>query len=365
MDANSPLDPERLKKLLQRMIDIYSPSGKEEEILEFLHRYLKKNGLPVEKQEVDDNRYNLVVAPQGEVRLALVGHLDTVPAYDLDDYGFDQDRDVISGLGAADMKGGCAAMVEAFVALSRSGSPLPPAALALVVGEEEEGDGARALAAECDFPWAVIGEPTGLRPCLANYGYIEVQLTARGRRKHASLADSRHNPIAAMLRLVMSIAAHVEQNRPGLVYNIRDLYSSSAGFTVPEMCEAWLDIHMPPAAPAGEIVAEIEEILAREREDGDPLEKSVRFATIDAGYEIPEKGPIVEAVKTAFKEQGLAWAPGPFPSHSDANRLWEAGVRPVLLGPGELEHAHVPEESTSFEQVCKAAELYHRLIQSL
>jgi hypothetical protein len=68
------LQPQRLRKLLQRMVDIYSPSGKEEEILEFLNRYLKRQGLPVLSQPVDENRYNLLVIPsEVEVQLALVG----------------------------------------------------------------------------------------------------------------------------------------------------------------------------------------------------------------------------------------------------------------------------------------------------
>ena len=33
--------PERLKKLLKDIVDIYSPSGKEEEVIEFAEQYLK------------------------------------------------------------------------------------------------------------------------------------------------------------------------------------------------------------------------------------------------------------------------------------------------------------------------------------
>ena len=33
------IQPNRLKKLLQEITDIYSPSGKEEEVLEFIETY--------------------------------------------------------------------------------------------------------------------------------------------------------------------------------------------------------------------------------------------------------------------------------------------------------------------------------------
>ena len=189
------LQPQRLRKLLQRMVDIYSPSGKEEEILEFLNRYLKRQGLPVLSQPVDENRYNLLVIPSDvEVQLALVGHLDTVAAYDLDDFGYAEEGDLIQGLGTADMKGGCAAMVEAFLTLQEAVHDPLPIALCLVVGEEESGDGAESLVGEYHFPWALVGEPTNLKPCLSHYGYMEMQLYTSGKRMHASLANTRQSP---------------------------------------------------------------------------------------------------------------------------------------------------------------------------
>ena len=53
-NTHNAFDPGRLKKLMHRLVDIYSPSGKEEEILRFLDGYLKRHGLPVLCQPVDD-----------------------------------------------------------------------------------------------------------------------------------------------------------------------------------------------------------------------------------------------------------------------------------------------------------------------
>ena len=92
------IDPQRLRQLLKRLIDIYSPSGKEEDVLAYLHSYLKKKGLSAIRQTVDDSRHNLVVLPpEGEVRLALIGHLDTVVAYDLENYGYDEQDNLVFG----------------------------------------------------------------------------------------------------------------------------------------------------------------------------------------------------------------------------------------------------------------------------
>jgi len=360
------IQPRRLKRLLRRLVDIYSPSGKEEEILQFLSGYCKRNGLAPVFQPVDENRFNLVLMPPGvDVRLAWIGHLDTVAAYDLEAYGYEEEGDIITGLGTADMKAGCAAMVEAFLTLRESSRWPAPIALCLVVGEEEEGDGVRHLVEEYHFPWALIGEPTDLAPCLSSYGYLEIQVCTRGKRVHASLAKRGKSPVEVMMHVIMRISQFMERERPGLVYNIRDLFSSPAGFAVPERCEAWLDIHLPPGSPAGEIITELEELGEKQRRGFPSVETSVRVATIDAGYELADKGAFVSSLKAAYSGCGLPWKPSAFISHSDANQLWRAGVKPVLLGPGSLEKAHAPDESVSFTQACLAAELYCELALKL
>jgi len=363
---NSAIDPQRLRRLLRRLMDIYSPSGKEEEILAYLHGHLKRKGLPVIRQEVDDSRYNLIVAPpEGDARFALIGHLDTVVAYDLEQYAYEEEDDLIIGLGAADMKGGCAAMVEAYLSLWEAGHQQLPVALVMVVGEEEEGDGAERLMDEYHFPWAIIAEPTDLHPCLSCYGYMEAQINTRGRRVHASLASQSQNPIESMLHILIQISHYMVQNRPEGVYNIRDILSTQAGFAVPEWCEAWLDLHLPPKAALGEISLELEELVERLSKENSHIDTSIRLATVEGGYELPEKGSVVEALKTVYQQHSQPWEPQSFPSHSDANQLWASGVKPILLGPGQLSQAHAPEESVSFQQVVIAAELYRDLILSL
>ena len=98
---------QKIRHLLQGIIDIYSPSGKEEEVLDFVYRYLTKENIPVIRQEIDESRYNIVVVPpDADPQLVFVGHLDTVAASDLDHYNFVRKGNTVSGLGsAADLAG--------------------------------------------------------------------------------------------------------------------------------------------------------------------------------------------------------------------------------------------------------------------
>ncbi len=357
--------PENLRNLLRNLINIYSPTGKEQEIIAFLHGYLRDNGVPATLQTIHQGRSNLVVVPsENRIAAVLVGHIDTVAAYDLDEFGCREDGDLIEGLGAADMKGGCAAMIEAYVSAWRQGRR-PPVALALVAGEEEDGDGTQKLVRQYHFPWAIIAEPTDMHPCFSHYGYFEIQITTTGKRMHASLASPGQNPVEAMLHLLLRISRYIAEKRPELNYNIRDLSSSRSGFAVPERCDAWLDIHLPPSAPLGEIIMDLEDILLHQRQESPDFNGTLSFDYVNAGYELPQKGYLVETLKRVYADRQLPWEPQSFPSHSDANLLWAAGIKPIILGPGSLEKAHSPDESVSFEQVLLASKVFYGLIDSL
>jgi acetylornithine deacetylase len=366
-ETNTDVQPERLRTLLKDLIDIYSPSGKEEEVLEFTEDYLKKHGLSVERQVVDENRFNLVVLPEEteKMELCFVGHLDTVTAHDLDDYGYHEDGDSVTGLGAADMKAGCAAMIEAFTALAETGRSLRSVGLALVVGEEEEGDGAKTLMREHAFPWALVAEPTNMVPCLGHYGYLEVLLRTRGKIAHSSMPELGQNAIEAMLKLLLKLTEYADSAPQGLVYNIRQLSGFPGGFVVPDSCEAWIDLHLPPDSRMDTLKAELEQLVEEAGEKIPGMDAYIRFENAHSGYLISPKRPVVKKLKDAFQKTSLPWEPQVFRSHSDGNVLWASGTDPVILGPGNLETAHTPEESVDFSKVVQAARLYMAFAHSL
>jgi acetylornithine deacetylase len=359
-DISTDVQPERLKNLLRALVDIYSPSGKEEGIVEYVEDYLKNKGLEVIRQKVDENRFNLVVLPENgeEVDLCFVGHLDTVTAHDLDNYGFSEEGDTVSGLGTADMKAGCAAMVEAFTVLAERGGVLPPVGLALVVGEEEESDGAKTLMREYSFPWAVVGEPTDMVPCLGHYGYLEVLLRTKGKRAHSSMPELGQNAIETMLKLLLKVTEYITSLPKGVVYNIRQLSGFPGGFVVPDTCEAWLDLHLQPDSRVDVLKAELEQLVEAVDESTFGLDAYIRFESTQSGYRISPKRPLVKKLKEVYKKLSLPWEPQDFRSHSDGNVLWAAGVDPIILGPGSLETAHTAEESVDFRQVVQASRLY-------
>ncbi len=360
VDSSRDVKPDRLRGLLKELVDIYSPSGKEEEILEFTEDYLKKRGLPVTRQEVDENRFNLLVFPEkpNALDVCFVGHLDTVAALDIEDYGFYEEGNTAYGLGACDMKSGCAAMIEAFIVMMERRVPVTHVGLALVVGEEQEGDGAKTLIREHTFPWAIVGEPTNLIPCLGHYGYLEVFLRTRGKRAHSSMPELGQNAIESMLKILLRLTEYANSAPHGLVYNVRQLSSFPGGFVVPDSCEAWLDLHLPPDARMDLLKAELEQLIEGAEKNAGGMDAYIRFENAQSGYLISQDRPLVKKLKGVFRSAKLPWEPQIFRSHSDANVLWAGGADPIILGPGQLETAHTTDESVVFDQVVQAAELY-------
>jgi len=358
------INPDRLKGLLRRMTDIYSPSGKEEELLLFLCGYLSEKGYTFIRQPVSDGRFNIIVTPERkEAPLALVGHLDTVFAYDFDEYGFKERRGKIQGLGVADMKSGCAAMIEAFTRYLEAERAHPTAALALVVGEEENSDGAMKLLEEYRFKTAVIGEPTEMVPCFGHYGYIEMELRLSGLRRHASLSGTARNAPYSMLKVLLSAVSYLGSFSGKVRYNIRDLHSSDSGFSVPEKCSVWLDIHVHPEIKIRSFVSGIKKRIRQYVKGLDIKNRDVHINVEDyPGYKMNPQWPGFKKIHRALEKNGLSGKTGLFESHSDANIMRLRNVKPIILGPGKLAKAHTKDESISFSQVKKASQTYLDLI---
>lgn len=360
------IQDDRLKDLFRDMVDIYSPSGKEEEIVEFLADHLRQAGLPVALREVTEDRYNIeVVWPEAQPDVAFLGHVDTVAAFDIERYDFDEREGQIFGLGTADMKGGCAALIEAFLSYVESGNQPQRAGLFLVVGEEETGDGTSALLDDWRYPWAVVAEPTDLVPCLSHYSYVEMLVRAFGTRRHAAQAGHEYNAIFNTLRMLLRLAEWIEKQYPEAILNIRDLHSAESGFAVPDRCAAWVDLHLPPGAPLDRLSEGLETLVRDSLSGSAVTHYEMGFPTLAQGYDLPHEGLLPDLLATAYRDLNLAFAPGAFHSHSDANLLWNADCKPVILGPGQLAKAHTRDESVSFKQVARAARLYLAILRAL
>lgn len=368
------LDDERLEDLVVESVRQYSPSLAEEPATEVFESALNAAGVPSFRQPVETeedserDRANLVVHLGPEpAALLLVGHVDTIPLRHDEEHKVRREGDLLYGLGSADMKAGCAAMVEAVAALAGSKVPLKRGLkVALVVGEEEFGDGSEAVAESLDVPLTVIGEPTGLIPCIDHYGYLEYRLTAEGRRAHAALPEVGDNAIHVMLSWITEVLRRTTSLPAGnqAAVNLREIRGGTGLFVIAEQCEALLDVHLPPGLD-GRVFSDI--ISEAKKELPKSALPHVSFEELfwAPGYATPPDDSRLFPLMQAFELAGHQWNAGTFRSHSDAPILHAAGSLPIVCGPGRLEVAHTRFEHVSMSEVREAARLYSAMVHSV
>lgn len=359
--------PERLEALLYDAVCEYSPTYAEQPSVAVFERAIMDADLRLETQIVDtpgaepeDPRRNLIIRLGPEpAALLWLGHTDTVVLPDDEVLDPRVEDGILWGLGASDMKSGCAAAIEAAIAIHESGIPLKRGiVIGLVVGEEEYGDGAERLLERVRAPLAIVGEPTGLQPCFEHYGYLEAELEARGKRAHAAVPEHGANAIHAMLAWLTAVLEVRAEIAEDLVLNPRELTGSSPLFAVPEACQATLDAHLRGDSEPDEVVEIIETARLRAAEAHEGVTTAWEQVFYAPGYTIDVDDPHFNFVEQAYIACGLPWEPTAFRSHSDASLLSQHGIRPLVIGPGELSVAHTPDEHVSLAQVTDAARLY-------
>lgn len=364
--SENRINKERLHTLFKEMVDIYSPSGKEDVLTSFLVEFLEGRDMNVLLRPVDEQRFNIEVSARQAVPDTLfLGHIDTVPAFDIEEYSFSEEKELCRGLGTADMKGGCAAMIEAFISASEGGFLPENVLLSLVAGEEESGDGTKTLLDAYQFKHALVAEPTSLIPCTSHYGYIELLLNVYGYRRHAAMSDYSSHTIRSMLRLLLQLDDHILKHEADTVLNIRDLHSSESGFAVPDRCSAAVDIHLPPDRDAANYADALNTFLKEYLDKSAANTYDIEMPFISGGYAIPRNDPFTAVLQKVFSASSLEWSPGSFKSHSDANLLRDTGCTPIILGPGSLAAAHTRDEFVDFTELVSASALYTELLRSL
>src|ERR1700722_15281261 len=140
-------------------------------------------------------------------RLVLAGHLDTVPPNDNEEPKFE--GDTLWGIGAADMKGGLAVMLDLALATPAPSMDLTWCFYACEeVGRADSGllglwrDRPDLLVGDA----AILGEPTGALVEAGCQGTMRVRVTLRGVRAHTARPFTGRNAIHRLGPLLRAIA---------------------------------------------------------------------------------------------------------------------------------------------------------------
>ncbi len=241
-------------------------------IAEALRARLERNGFAttIVHPGGTTGRPSVVAIPATAVEgptVVLNGHLDTVGVAGMRDPFHPRiDGDRLYGRGAADMKGGVAALVVAAEHVVAAGVPIRPV-LALVADEEDASQGSEAVIdALADLgvrpDVCLIAEPTDLALSRSQRGFGVARVTFVGRAAHSSQAERGINAITHLGRLLHA----VDQRAPAVRAAGGDLMvtvvrGGSSPFVIPDGAECIVEMRTPPDRPGTDVLTEIDALL--------------------------------------------------------------------------------------------------------
>lgn len=351
-------------------------------VLDLLATWLEARGFSVELLPVpgrDDTthrsgKYNLIATRgTGSGGLVLSGHSDTVPYDDnrwqSDPFTLTERDGKLYGLGATDMKGFFPAVLAAIDRLGTQ--PLNQPLIVLATADEESSmSGARALA-DMGRPkarYAVIGEPTELRPVRMHKGIMMESLRVRGASGHSSNPALGKNALETMHTVLSELLAFREElqtryRNPGFsvdvpTLNLGCIHGGDNPNRICAECELHFDLRALPGMDNEALRHHLRQRLSPLAErSGTDIVLSELFEGVEP-FEQPANSELVRACEqlTGHTAEAVAFA-------TEAPFLKSLGMETLVLGPGSINQAHQPDEFIDIGQLAPSVDILTDLIQ--
>jgi succinyl-diaminopimelate desuccinylase len=216
-------EKKELNELLQGLIQIKSvnPPGNENQIANFIKKFLLKNNINSELVPLEEGRSSIVAKIEGEEErnITLCGHLDTVRVKE-EDWTKPAFQGLIEngkmyGIGASDMKGGVAAILYAAALLKRR-EIISKKSIQIVLTADEEWEyrGAKNLVEGSYFDhtdFLIIAEPSNLQVSTGEKGELWIKAKFYGKSAHGSTPEVGVNTIIPGSKFVVSVTERYEK----------------------------------------------------------------------------------------------------------------------------------------------------------
>jgi succinyl-diaminopimelate desuccinylase len=335
----------RLAERTLELVDIPSESRAEERLAAHVAGVLRAGGAEV--QELGDGCV-LAYPPGPAPRVLLAGHLDTVPAQANLPGAIEDGR--VLGLGASDMKGALAVMIELVLA----GAPYA----ALFFPREELPSRFSALvpllergAVAADF--VVVMEPTDGELHAGCLGNINATWTFRGRSGHSARPWHADNAIvrAALGVATLAAAPVLPVEFAGLTFHevasVVRIEGGIAGNVIPETCTAQVNFRYAPGRTPEEAEARLRELTGGLGE----LAIDANAGSAPVALDHPLARRLIASGELAVAPK-QAWTP--------VAEFAQFGFPAVNFGPGAPAQAHRRDESVEIARLVHAHDVLAR-----
>ncbi|MCG8383657.1 MAG: acetylornithine deacetylase [Gammaproteobacteria bacterium] len=303
----------------------------------------------------------LATLGKGAGGLVIAGHTDTVPynenLWQHDPFKATEADNRLYGLGTTDMKAFLALALEAASRVNPRQLKKPLFLLA-TAGEESNMSGAKTLVDKrrphADF--AVIGEPTNMRPVRMHKGIMMENIRITGRSGHSSnpafgnsALEGMHTVISALLdfrRELQENYTHPAFDVPVPTLNLGHIHGGDNPNRICGACELSIDLRPLPGMDINELREWLHQrINTRLEASGLSVDFEPLFDGIPA-VETSASSPLVLAAEklTGYTAEAVAFG-------TEAPYLQAMGMDVIVLGPGDVACAHQPDEFLQLDRI--------------
>ncbi len=358
-------------------INTENPPGREVEAASYVAERLAELGIKSRVDRFEGDRGNVVGELGGGTPSILFNtHLDTVPVGDkglwsVPPLGGEVRDGRLFGRGAVDAKGSLASLIGALKDLADEGWSLKGRLIVAAVADEEVGGKGikRLLSQGVRADYAIVGEPTGLKVCIAHKGRLLASIVFRGRPSHASSPEKGRNAIYGAAEFIsrMEVVRFRKRHRllgsPSLTVTM--IRGGVKDNVVPDVCEVLVDRRFIPGEDVKDSVEHLRktaEKVARLR----GLGYEVRVISVAPPSESASSSLLVKtALQAIYETAGKKSRPTGFKATCDMTYLRQAGIETIILGPGTLSRAHTVDEWVEVGELGQAAEIYYRILKAM
>jgi succinyl-diaminopimelate desuccinylase len=336
------------------LVDIASPSLAEEPLYEYV-----KGSVPLDRA-YDDGESVLYAKRGGRPLVLLAGHTDTVP--EQGNLPGRIEDGWVQGLGATDMKGGLAVMIE-LARWAAEGAERAVDLAFLFFPREEISVEESPLPAFFDTglvedaALVVVLEPTDNAIHAGCLGNLNVRLTFRGVSAHSARPWTGVNAIARAVEALTPVVAlpPVDVEVQGLVFRetatVTRISGGIADNVVPAEASAIVNIRYPPGRSGEQALERVRALL--------PEETAIEVLGDSPSARVALDNALVERLRDAgglAVEPKQAWTP--------VAQFAERGLDAINLGPGATRYAHRVDEQIEAAELERTYEALRRLAAS-
>lgn len=339
--------------LLKKMIAIPSFSREEDKVADLVEAYIKEKGFSPNR--IGNNIW--VKSPNfsdAKPTILLNSHIDTVKpvsAWTKDPFTAIEEDDKLFGLGSNDAGASVVSLLHAFFLLTGKEQAYNLIFLASCEEEVSGKNGVELALQSIPIPaFAIVGEPTGMHPAIAEKGLMVLDCTAHGESGHAARNEGV-NAIYEALKDIEWFRSYQFADSSDLLgpvkMTVTMINSGTQHNVVPDVCTFVVDVRSNECYSNQQLLELIDKHTS--------CEVKARSFRLNSSKIAIENPFVQRAIVIGLEPYGS-------PTLSDQALMSFPSVK---MGPGDSARSHTADEYIKPDEIREAIEYYYKLLNGL